>query len=72
MIDVDGSMDAQICRNLTSKRKSNLRASAEKQIEELDKLQSLVAYSETCHQVRNEQKKDSPFISEGKYRESQR
>ncbi|MYD10283.1 MAG: DNA-directed RNA polymerase subunit beta' [Chloroflexi bacterium] len=66
-LDVDSSMEEQL-GELDEKLKS-LRASADKQIFELDKLQSLVAYSETATKTRNEQKKDSPFISESKYRE---
>ena len=66
-LDVDSSMEEQL-GELDEKLK-NLRASADKQIAELDKLQSLVAYSETATKTRNEQKKDSPFISESKYRE---
>ncbi len=66
-VDVDSSMNEQV-QELDEKLQ-NLRASADKQIEELDKLQSLVAYSETATKIRNEQKKDSPFISESKYRE---
>ena len=66
-LDVDSSMEEQL-EELDKKLKS-VRDSADKQIAELDKLQSLVAYSETATKVRNEQKKDSPFISESKYRE---
>ena len=66
-VDVDSSMDEQL-QELDDKLRS-LRESADKQIGELNQLQSLVAYSETATKIRNEQKKDSPFISESKYRE---
>ena len=66
-VDVDSSMDEQL-QELDDKLR-NLRESADKQIGELNQLQSLVAYSETATKIRNEQKKDSPFISESKYRE---
>ncbi len=66
-VDVDSTMDEQL-QELDDKLR-NLRESADKQIGELNQLQSLVAYSETATKIRNAEKKDSPFISESKYRE---
>ncbi len=64
---VDGAMDEQL-QEMEAKIEK-LSASADKQIEELRKLQSLAAYAETSTAERNKQKKETPFISEGKYRE---
>ena len=65
-IDADGSMDGQL-QDL-EERVSGMRDSAEKQVSELQKLQSLTFLAE--HPSPEEQRKyGTPFLSEGKYRE---
>ncbi len=64
-VDIDSSMDEQL--DELDERVKNLRASAEKQIQELRKLQSLTTYAENTHEERKGF--DTPFVSEGKYRE---
>ena len=65
-VDVDSSIDEQLTE--LDDKMSTIRASAEKQIEELGRLQSLTYLAENPD-PREQKRFQTPFLSEGKYRE---
>ena len=64
-VDVDSSMEEHLAA--LDLRIQDIRASAEKQINELERLQSLQAYAENPGQRSSDF--DTPFLSESRYRE---
>ncbi len=63
--DVEGSLEAQL--EAQEERIKNIRESAEKQITELERLQSLTASAASAPE--EQRHKETPFLSEGRFRE---